>query len=65
MLIHPKSVASDSATLGEGSVVMAGAIIQSRVEVGSGCIFLLVRLLTMMQELKSIVILMPEQYITK
>lgn len=37
-LIHPKAVVSKYITIGEGSVVMAGAIINPDVKIGKGCI---------------------------
>ena len=37
-LIHPSAVVSKDATIGEGSVVMAGAIIQPGVSIGKHCI---------------------------
>jgi len=36
--IHPKSVISDSATIGAGTVVMPGAIINADVKIGCHCI---------------------------
>lgn len=36
--IHPKSIISDSATIGEGSVVMPGAIINADTKIGKHCI---------------------------
>lgn len=35
---HPKSIISDHAAIGKGTVVMAGAIVQARAEVGDGVI---------------------------
>ena len=37
-LVHPKSVVAKSVTLGEGTVVMAGAVIEPRAVIGEGCI---------------------------
>lgn len=37
-LIHPNAIISDSATIGTGSVVMAGAVINPDVNIGQGCI---------------------------
>ena len=37
-LIHPKTIIAKTATIKEGSVVCAGAIIQTEVEVGKHCI---------------------------
>lgn len=37
-LIHPKAVIAKGVTLGEGTVVMAGAVIEPRAVVGKGCI---------------------------
>lgn len=37
-LIHPQSVISRRVTIGQGTVIMAGAIINSDTEVGEGCI---------------------------
>ena len=34
VLIHPSALISDSATIGEGSIVMAGAIIQPHANIG-------------------------------
>lgn len=36
--IHPKSIISDSATIGEGTVVMPGAIINADTQIGKHCI---------------------------
>lgn len=36
--IHPKAVVSDSVIIGEGSVVMAGAIINAEAKIGRHCI---------------------------
>lgn len=38
MVIHPFSCISDNSTIGEGSVVMQGAIIQSGTSIGNHCI---------------------------
>ena len=38
ILIHPSAIVSDSATIGEGSVVMAGAVINPCVKIGKGAI---------------------------
>ncbi len=37
-LVHPKAVVSESATIGKGTVVMAGAIINPDAKVGNHCI---------------------------
>lgn len=37
-LIHPKAIVSPFSTVGEGTVIMAGAIINTDAKVGSGCI---------------------------
>lgn len=37
-LIHPKAVVSENATIGDGTVVMAGAVINPCTEIGQGCI---------------------------
>ena len=37
-LIHPKAVIAKGVTFGEGTVVMAGAVIEPRAQVGKGCI---------------------------
>lgn len=37
-LIHPRAVISRRVTIGEGSIVMAGAVINSDSKIGSGCI---------------------------
>lgn len=37
-LIHPQSILSSSATIGDGTVVMAGVIINSSVKIGKHCI---------------------------
>lgn len=37
-LIHPKSYVAPTATIGEGSVIMAGAIVQADARVGKHCI---------------------------
>ena len=37
-LIHPKSVISDDVKIGDGTVVMAGAVINSAAMIGKGCI---------------------------
>lgn len=37
-LIHPKAVIGNQATLGEGTVVMAGAVINPCCKIGKGCI---------------------------
>lgn len=37
-LVHPKAVIAKGVTLGEGTVVMAGAVIEPRAVVGKGCI---------------------------
>ena len=36
--IHPSAVISDSATIGEGTVVMAGAIVNAEARIGKHCI---------------------------
>ena len=38
ILIHPSAIVSDSATIGEGSIIMAGAIIQPKASIGKHCI---------------------------
>ena len=38
VLIHPSAIVSDSATIGEGSIIMAGAIIQPKASIGRHCI---------------------------
>lgn len=37
-LVHPKAVAAYDAELGEGTVVMAGAVVSEGVVIGRGCI---------------------------
>lgn len=37
-IIHPKACISKSARIGEGCVVMAGAVIQTNATIGAGCI---------------------------
>lgn len=37
-LIHPSAVVSESATIGNGTVVMAGAVIQASAKIGENCI---------------------------
>ena len=37
-IIHPKAYISKSARIGEGCVVMAGAVIQTNAAIGAGCI---------------------------
>lgn len=37
-LIHPDAVVADDATIGSGTVVMAGAVINPGVKIGRGCI---------------------------
>ena len=37
-LVHPKAVIAKGVTLGEGTVVMAGTVIEPRAQVGKGCI---------------------------
>lgn len=37
-LVHPSAVVADSSTLGQGTVVMAGAVINPCVRIGEGCI---------------------------
>ena len=37
-LIHPKSVIADDVVLGKGTVIMAGAIVNSSASIGDGCI---------------------------
>lgn len=38
ILIHPKAVIADTVTIGRGTAIMAGAVINSDTQVGEGCI---------------------------
>ena len=38
ILVHPSAVVSQTAIIGEGTIVCAGAVIQAGAEIGKGCI---------------------------
>ena len=38
MLIHPKAAVGEKVLIGKGTVIMAGAVVNSDTEIGRGCI---------------------------